>query len=155
LVVWGDALALLADLADPKDEMLSNGVLSLGRHRADQLGVDLAPGVAHDALLALADVGYVVWTDDTYAASGGVTFTGLHVTGKGMQALGQWPTLDTIMTPASLAHLLDALADYASDTDKGTALQVAAAYARKFGAATLRQAVVGYGAAQTRTRLGL
>lgn len=104
-------------------------------------------------MLALADVGYVAWAHESYAASGGVTFTGLHVTGRGLQALGQWPMLDTMTTPASLAHLLDALADYAADADKAQTLQAAAKHARKLGAATLRQSLVGFDAAQLRTHL--
>jgi hypothetical protein len=154
-VAWDDALAVLAALASPRDGTLRDGVMFLGPGRPDQLGLGLDAGVVHDALLALADVGYVDWESWEYSLPAGASLGGLRVTGAGMQALGQWPALHTITTPASLAHLLEALADYAADAEKEGTLRQAAAHARRWGASALRQSVVSFGAAALRAHLGL
>lgn len=154
VVAWEDALAVLATVAAPTNDTLRDGVLFLGPNRKDQLNLSLEPGAVHDALMALADDDYVTWTTIEYSLPAGVSVSGLRVTGRGMQALGQWPTLHTITTPASLADLLEQLAPYASDADKAGALRRAAEQARHWGAGALRQSVVGLGAAALRTTLG-
>jgi hypothetical protein len=117
-VAWDDALAVLATLAAPADQTLRDGTMFLGPGDADQLGLGLDPSVVHDAILALSDAGYVEWDNWQYSGGPGASISGLRVTGAGMQALGQWPALRTITTPASLAHLLEALADYAPDAER-------------------------------------
>jgi hypothetical protein len=104
--------------------------------------------------LALEDLAYVEWSELTYS-SRGATVVGLRVTGRGMQALGQWPTLHTVMTPASLALLLEALAPYAADPEKAATLQRAADRARAWGVAMLRESVISLGAAALRAHTGL
>ena len=152
LVVWRDALALLQALAEPVDEHLREGMLFLGRGRSDQLGVELEPDVVHDALLALEDAGYVEWTDWNRMSG---TIGGLRVTGRGMQALGQWPALYTVMRPASLAHLLEDLAPYAADAEKKGILEDAAANARTWAVGALRESVTSLGSAVVRARFGI
>jgi hypothetical protein len=153
LVAWDDALALLAHLAEPEDEQLRDGVLFLGAHRPTLLPHDLGEDVVHDALLALGDVGYVEWRDWSYS-SGGVTIQALRVTGRGMQALGQWPALYSVLTPASLAHLLEDLAAYAADPEKEAILRDAAEHARGWVKGTLRESVLAVATAAFRARYG-
>jgi hypothetical protein len=155
-IAWDDALAVLAALVEPKDHSLRESAhLSLGAHRGDQLGLNLTYGVVHDTLLALHDLGYVEWGRVSYSTGPGVSIDGIRVTGRGMQALGQWPALHSAMTPVSLSHLLDALAPYAADGDKAGTLHEAADEARRMAAATLRQIIVSGGAAVVRRKLGL
>jgi hypothetical protein len=154
-VGWDDALVVLATLAAPADETLRGGMMFLGPGDADQLGLGLDLSVIHDAILALSDAGYVDWDSWEYSGAPGASIGGLRVTGAGMQALGQWPALHTITTPASLAHLLEALADYAPDAQKEGTLRQAADHARTWGAGALRQSVVSLGAAALRAQLGL
>jgi hypothetical protein len=109
LVAWRDALRVLMVLRAPSDYHLREGILRAGPSQADQLGLGLELDVFHDTLLGLHDLDYVAWDSFNYRA-GGFAVDGVRVTGRGMQAVGQWPTLDTVMTPASLGQLLDELA---------------------------------------------
>jgi hypothetical protein len=152
LVAWADALAVLKALSEPRDAALREGLLFLSRGGADQLGLDLDPAVIHEALLALEDAGYIEWAN--WQQSTG-TILGLRVTGRGMQALGEWPLLETIMNPASLAQLLDDLAPYAADAEKEAVLRRAAQRARPWVAGTFRESVIALGNAWARSRDGI
>jgi hypothetical protein len=152
LIAWRDALALLKSLSEPTDAMLREGVLFLAAGPPQHLGLELEAHVIHDARLALEDAGYVQWTDWNHMSG---TITGLRVTSRGMQALGEWPALYTILTPASLSQLLEDLADYAADPEKQAILRRAAQRARSWSAETLRESIISLGAAWARSRHGL
>lgn len=152
LIAWQDALALLKSLSEPADATLREGVLFLGSGPRQDLGLDLEPDVIHDALLALEDAGYVQWGAWNHMSG---TITGLRVTSRGMQALGEWPALYTMLTPASLSQLLEDLAGYAADSEKQALLRRAAQQARSCSAETLRESIISLGAAFARSRHGI
>jgi hypothetical protein len=58
------------------------------------------------------DVGYVEHGEVSYYRPSGVSFTGLRVTGRGPQVLGEWPRFEAMVSPATLAGLVERLADY-------------------------------------------
>jgi hypothetical protein len=152
LVTWADALAVLKALSEPADATLREGLLFVRPGHPDQLGLELEPDVINDALLALQDAGYIEWSDWN-AMSG--TISGLRVTSRGMQALGQWPALYTILTPASLAHLLEDLADHTADSEKQAILRRAGERARTWSTETLREAIISLGTALARQQHGI
>jgi hypothetical protein len=89
---WTDrALPVLRALEKPSDARVRDGFLSIGRGRAEKnLGVELSDDVAHDTILQLHDAGYVEFNNISYESGGGAHFSGLHITGRGLQVLGQW-----------------------------------------------------------------
>ena len=155
-LAWEDALAVLAVLAEPGDHHLrEDQLLGLSAHEGDQLGLGLDHRVVHDVLLALGDLGYIEWDSWRYSFAPGLRVDGLRVTGRGMQALGQWPSLLTATTPASLSHLLEMVAPYAADTDKEGVLREAAREARRLTGPVLRRALVSGSTAYARQKFGL
>jgi hypothetical protein len=150
-------LPVLQALATTEDDNLRHGFLNLDRHSAtNALGLDLSAGDIHDAIEALHDVGYVEGNVQ-YEAGGGrsALYTQLRVTGRGQQALGEWPLFDEIASPTTLALFLERLAEEAPTDEEASSLRRAATYVRKLGVATLRTAVTGSLVALARHQFGL
>lgn len=138
------------------DDHLRQGFLHLSPHYEEPiLGLDLTAGDVHDAVLALHDVGYVEINRLQYESGPGAMFTGLRVTGRGQQALGEWPLFDEIAAPETLAALLERLAEEAPTQEEEENLRRAARYARSLGAASLRAATIGVLSQLAKAGLGL
>lgn len=149
------ALPVLVALADGTDRRVREGYIGLGRGRgAAALALDIDDGELHDALLALQDAQYV-HIDTIEYASGGASVIGARVTGRGMQALGQWPSLQAATTPITLAAILDLLQDYALDDATHTSLGEASDAVKKLGVGAVREALTAFGAEALKARLGL
>lgn len=157
MIPWEQvALPVLQALAAPQDNDVRNGFLSLGHGAgAASLGLDLDDGVLHDALLALQDVGYVSIDQIQYEGSGGGIVLGARVTGDGMRALGEWPSLQAALSPATVAALLTRLQEYAPDKETREQLGTAADAVAKKGTAAVREAVVAFSAEALKAKLGL
>lgn len=152
MTVWERRdLPTLQLLATSDDEDLRNGFVSVGRREKQPLGTALAPGEFHDAMLALRDAGYID-AELRYSSGPTAEFTHFGVTGRGQQALGQWPLFE-IASPETLALLLETLAEEAPTDEEAGNLRLAARYVRGLGAGAVRAAVVG--AASHLARLGL
>jgi hypothetical protein len=153
---WADrALPVLQALQSPTDPSVRDGFLSLGRGRAEKnLAVALSDDSVHDTILQLADAGYVAFKDITYEGGGGAHISGLHVTGRGLQVLGQWPRFEVLVSPPTLAALLETLADYAPQ-DEAEDMRRAASFVRRVGASTLKSLAFGAGSQLLRGALGL
>jgi hypothetical protein len=81
--------------------------------------LDLEHDEIVDAILTLGDAGYI--EGELLASTGGdATFTHFHVTGRGLQALGEWPLFDDIVSPLTFAALLDRLAEEAPTEEEKT-----------------------------------
>lgn len=131
----------------------SDGFLSVMRSGSAPLPVELAPAEIHEAILALGDADYVEFR--VQYSGGGAIFTQLRVTGRGHQALGEWPLFDEISSPETLALLLERLAEEAPTEEEATNLRRAARYARSLGAASLRAVVIGALSQLAKAELGL
>ena len=119
------------------------------------LGLDLSGGDVHDALLALHDADYVEIRTLQYESGRSAMFTGVRVTGRGQQALGEWPLFDEVASPQTLALLLERLAEEAPTNEEADNLRHAAAYARGLAAMSLRATAVGALSHLARVALGL
>jgi hypothetical protein len=123
--------------------VLASGVpdrrVALGRGRGSGLRLDLDDEELFAGMLALRDAGFVA-ADIREEASAGVVFTNVLVTGRGMQALGEWPLFEQLASPPTLAALLDRLADQTADPDEAAALKGAANHVRSLGGEVLRAA---------------
>jgi hypothetical protein len=115
------------------------------------LGLPLSANAIHDTILQLADVGYVEHGEISHYGGGGMCFTGLRVTGRGLQVLGEWPRF---VSPASLAALVDRLADYATSEDAAK-MSRAANIVRRATRAGVMDIALGLGKTWARQRLGL
>ena len=145
---------VLQALAKSTDEDLREGFLSLGGTGGKRLGLDdLADDEIHDAILTLGDAGYVEARVE-YHTGGGAIFTHLRLTGRGLQALGEWPLFDEISSPETLAMLLEHLAEEAPSDEEEANLRRAARYARSVSASTLKAAAVGATSQLARIALG-
>jgi hypothetical protein len=152
MTVWERRdLPVLRALAASDDNNLAHGFLNV-EDRA--LGLDLSAGEIHDAVFTLGDVGYVEG-EPGYSSGPSAMFTHLSVTGRGQQALGEWPLFDEISSPETLALLLERLAEQAPSEEEADSLRRAATYARGVGAATLRAAAVSALTQLAKTGLGL
>jgi hypothetical protein len=151
---WTDrALPVLHTLAMPSDDF-RDGFLSLGRGRAEaNLGIELSDDAVEQTILQLDDLGYVEFRDVTPEAPFGVHFAGLKVTGRGMQALGEWPRFEALISPLTFAALLEQLADFAG-AEEQSAIRRAAAVVRRLSGAALRSLVLGTGGQLLRNFLG-
>ncbi len=130
-------MPVLRALEASSDDRVRDGFLSIGRGRAEKnLGVELSDDAAHDTILQLDDAGYVEFKNVSYESGGGAHFSGLHITGRGLQVLGQWPRFEAIISPLTFAALLDAPAEFAP-ADEATEMK---------RAANFRQARRGYDA---------
>jgi hypothetical protein len=131
-------LPVLAALANTEDQHVRRGYLDISLAR-ETLGLDLTSSEIHDAVLTLGDAGYVGYDIDYETGNGGL-FTQLKVTGRGKQALGDWP-LFTEVTPATLAALLDRLADEAPTDEEAENARTAATYIRSLPVAAFKAAM--------------
>jgi hypothetical protein len=148
-------LPVLRQLASDR-EHLRVGFLHLSPHAEEPtLGLDLSASEVHDAVLCLGDVGYVEAQNLQYETGPGAMFTGLRVTGRGQQALGEWPLFDEIAAPETLALLLERFADEAPTDEEADNLRRAASYARTLGLLSLRAAAAGALSHLARVGLGL
>jgi hypothetical protein len=102
----------------------------------------------------LNDLGYVDGQVQ-YETGPGALFTHLRVTGRGQQALGEWPLFDEIASPATLALFLERLAEEAPTDEEASNLRRAAGYVRGLAVPALRAAAVGALAHVARAYLGL
>jgi len=130
----------------PVLDVLARGVendrVALGRDRGRALGLDLDEDELFLAMLALRDAGFVK-ADMREEASAGITFTNILVTGRGMQALGQWPLFEEITSPATLAAFLERLAKQAEKPEDADTLRRTADYVRSLSGAVLQAAARG------------
>jgi hypothetical protein len=144
---------VLQALAKSGDENVRNGFLHVSRRGTAPLAIELSPDEIHESILALGDADYVDFS--LQYSGGGATFTQLHVTGRGQQALGEWPLFDEIASPDTLALLLERLAEEAPSDEEADNLRRAAQYARSLGAASLRALAVSALSQLARVGLGL
>jgi hypothetical protein len=136
-------LPLLRVLAAAEDENIRAGFLHIGHSQVgERLGLDLDDYEIHDGLAALRDAGYVEF-DIQYSSGPGATFTNLRVTGRGQQALGEWPLFDEVSSPETLALFLERQAREAPTQEESENMRQAARYIRNLGAAALRAAATG------------
>lgn len=150
------ALPVLAGLNESADPNLSGGILPVGpgKQGAAVLGLELSDDAIHDTILQLGDVGYAEYNDISYTTGGSATFIGLRVTGRGLQVLGQWPTFEALVSPTTLAAVVDRLAEYAAP-EEAPLMKRAAGVIRRVGAAGLRSAAIGIRSQLLRGALGL
>jgi hypothetical protein len=156
MTVWERRdLPVLKALATTEDEHIRIGFMSVHPGMmSEHLGVDLDGAEIHDAILTLLDVGYVEVTDVRYETGPGAMFTGLRVTGRGQQALGEWPLFDEIASPETLAALLERLAEEAPTAEEAESMQTAATYVRTVGGVALRALATGALAQVARIAMG-
>jgi hypothetical protein len=146
---------VLRALATDADEDLRHGFLHVGRGgRGETLGLDLDGHQIHDAILTLLDMDYVE-AQVQYESGPGASFTHLRVTGRGQQALGEWPLFDEIASPDTLALFLERLAEEAPTDEEESNLRRAAVYIRNLGVPALRALAVGAIAHAARAALNL
>jgi hypothetical protein len=147
-------LPVLQALATSEDEGVRQGFLNVGATDQQALGLDLPVNDVHDALLTLRDAGYIEG-ELQHEGPDSVFVTHFQVTGRGQQALGEWPLFDELASPATLALLLERLAEEAASPQEAQSLRRAASYAGGLTASTLRAAAVAALAHVARTHLGL
>lgn len=139
MTVWERRdLPVLRALATSVDANVRDGFLNVGDGALDLV---LSAGEIHDAIFALVDAGYVDG-EPQYSSGPSVLFTRLMVTGRGQQALGEWPLFDEIASPETFALLLERLAEEAPSDEEAANLRSAANYARSVGAGAVRAAAV-------------
>lgn len=157
LVEWETtALPLLRALASTDNQMVRDGYFELGHGSgAAALGVDLDERALHDALLALRDVDYIEIDKIEYAGGSTASIIGARVTGRGMRALGEWPSLEALMTPATLAAIMQELGEFAPDEEARSNLETAASAAASVGRNTAREVIVAFSAEALKAKLGL
>jgi hypothetical protein len=146
------ALPVLKALSSPSDPQIRDGILTLGLHRGASVGVDLPDAVIYDTVLQLNDLEYVEFKEARFSHPGTWTFLGFRVTGRGLQVLGEWPRFEVLISPATLAALIERLADYAAP-EESQPMKRAAAVVRRVGAAGLRTAAIEIGAQLLRAAL--
>ncbi len=148
------AMPVLDALRDHVAPYGSAGVLMVGPDRDNELGLDLSGDVIQETLLQLHDAAYVEWNDVSYYGGGGAAFVGVKVSGRGMQVLGEWPRFEAMVSPATLAELVDRLAGYASGDD-AEQMRRAAGVIRCLAASGLKSVALGASAQLLRSSLGL
>jgi hypothetical protein len=79
----------------------------------DALGLNLASEIISQTVLQLEDAGYVQYSDVSYYHPSGAAFSGLQVTGRGLQVLGEWPQFAATISPSTLGEMVARLAEYA------------------------------------------
>lgn len=129
--------------------------IKLVKGHGNDLGLALPAGVIQDTILQLTEAGYVE-CDVTHEIGGGhgMIFAGPRVTGRGLQVLGEWPRFEVMISPATLATLIDTLAEYATPDD-AEQMHQAAGVVRRMATAGLRSVVFGAGGQLLRHALGL
>jgi hypothetical protein len=155
--LWTEqAEPVLQAIASAKSGRLADGYVGLGRGRASAaLGLDLDEAEIHRAILLLKDAGYIEcelkyeWGPEPSAR-----VSGLQVTGRGQQAIGEWPRFELLTTPSTLALMLEQLAEQVPADDQRP-LRKAAAYVRSLSVETVRTAIVTAGITLARDAAGL
>jgi len=111
MTVWEQRdLPVLQALAASEDEDVRQGVLDLSN--GQPLDLEMGSAEVYDAVLTLSDAGYIEGEIQPVGPHGALV-THFQVTGRGQQALGQWPLFDELASPATLALLLERLAEEA------------------------------------------
>jgi hypothetical protein len=108
----------------------------------------------HLAVETLIDEDLLHYNDERWASGPSVLWTGLHVSGAGLQALGEWPTFDALSSPAELGQLLDALAELAPTEEEESNLRRAAKTARARSGEAIQALAAGAFGALARGQLG-
>src|SRR5438034_4587920 len=85
---------VLRVLATTDDENVRQGFLHLSAEKRP-LGLDLTTEEVNDAVLTLRDADFVEG-DLQHEAGGSALITHFQVTGRGQQALGEWPLFDQL-----------------------------------------------------------
>jgi hypothetical protein len=136
VTIWDDRdLPVLRALAATDHHEIRDGYLILGDDAArEKLGLDLPPDELERAVFTLRDAGYVAAKPEAKFG-----FTHLHVTGRGMQAIGQWPSFSE-SSPATIAALLDRLAEEAPTDAEAVSARRAASYIRSLAASVVTSA---------------
>ncbi len=129
--------------------------IKLVKGHGNDLGLALPAGVIQETILQIAEAGYVE-CDVTHEIGGGhgMIFAGPRVTGRGLQILGEWPRFEVMISPATLATLVETLAEYATPDD-AEQMHHAAAVIRRIATTGLRSVVFGAGGQLLRHALGL
>ena len=130
---------VLRAIADSNDDDILHGFLQVGGGQARRrLSLELSDEEIYTALLVLGDAGYL--TGELNHESGdSAFFTKLRVTGAGHQALGEWPLFGD-PSPATLAALLEQLADEAPTTEEATNARRASHFVRALSREAVRAA---------------
>jgi hypothetical protein len=108
----------------------------------------------HLAVETLIDDDLLHSNDVTWSSGPSFTWTRLHVSGAGLQALGEWPTFDALSSPAQLGQLLDALADMAPNDEEESNLRQAGKTVRAKSGEVLQALAAGAFGALARGHLG-
>ena len=154
MTVWERRdLPVLQALATSDDENVRQGHLHLSAEERP-LGLDLATEEVYDAVLTLMDANFVEGNLHHEGGSSAL-ITRFQVTGRGQQALGEWPLFDQLASPETLALLLERLGEEAPSDEEARNLRRAATYARGLAASTLRAAAIAAVAHVARDHLGL
>jgi hypothetical protein len=155
MTVWERRdLPVLRALATSEDENVRQGFLDLSADQERPLGLEMTTADAYEAVLTLRDAGYIEG-ELQHEGGHGALVTNFQVTGRGQQALGEWPWFDELASPATLALLLERLAEEASSPAEAGSLRRAANYARGLTGSTLRAATIATFAHVARIHLGL
>ena len=147
-------LPVLQVLATSEDENARQGFLNLSADQERPLGLDMTTAEVYEAVLTLRDADYIEG-ELQHEGGHGALVTHFQVTGRGQQALGEWPLFDELASPATLALLLERLAEEASSPTEAASLRRAADYARGLTGSTLRAAAIATLAHVARVHLGL
>jgi DNA-binding PadR family transcriptional regulator len=148
-------LPVLQALATSEDSYVREGYVMVGHGKGGEaLGLELSEGEIHDAILTLQDAGYVDFNVQRESGPG-AHFTNFTITGRGQQALGEWPLFDTIVAPETLALMLERLAEEAATDEEADNLRRSAGYVRTLSGAALRAFFTGAMSAALRGSLGL
>jgi hypothetical protein len=155
MTVWERRdLPVLRALADTDDENILQGVLHLSAEDEKLLGLDLTTEEIYDAMLTLSDAGYV-GGELQHEGARSALVSQFQITGRGYQALGEWPVFDELASPQTLALLLERLAEDAPTREEASNFRRAARYARGLTASTLRSAAIAALAHVARAHFGL
>lgn len=149
------ALPVLQRLVEKEDALRERGLLQLGLGQggAKWLGLDLDDGELFDTLHQLQDLGYVSFNVKLEGGPGAL-FLDLHLTGRGLQVLGEWPRFEAWASPATLAAFAEQLGQFVAPDDR-TRLERAAAYLRSQAPTALRGAAIAAGSQVVRNVLGI
>jgi hypothetical protein len=147
-------LPVLRALATSDDENIRQGYLQLSRQDQNPLGLSLEVDEVFEAVLTLGDAAYVEG-ELRREGAGGALFTHFQVTGRGQQALGEWPLFDQLASPETFALLLERMALVAPTEEEAGNLRKAASYARSLAAATVRSAAIAALVHVARSHVGL
>jgi len=149
------ALPVLQQLVEKEGALRERGLLQLGlgQEGAKWLGLDIDDGELFDTLHQLQDLGYVSF-NLTLESGPGALFLDLHLTGRGLQVLGEWPRFEAWSSPATLAAFAEQLAQFVSPDDR-TRLERAAQYLRSQASGAIKRAAIAAGSQMARNALGL